>query len=89
MGTSLTVRPFSHLMNAIHKNTTLIIINNENLLNNQNILKNIKKIYLGENFDDENCFDQKIYENINFINLVGDSDDIVNYILNKTQKNYE
>lgn len=87
MGTSLTVRPFSYLMNAVKKNTKIVIINRENLLDNANILNNIRKIYLGETFDYHNYSDHFIYDNIRLLNLVGDSDTIVDYILNKISKN--
>jgi hypothetical protein len=87
MGTSLTVRPFSYLMNAVSKNTKIVLINRENLLENDNMMNNIKKIYLGETFDYHNSSDQIIYDNFRFLNLVGDSDIIVDYLLNRLSKN--
>jgi len=89
MGTSLTVRPFSYLMNSVSKNTTIVMINKENLLDNVNILNNVKKIYLGETFDYHNNYsEQVVYDNLKFINLVGESDTIVDYILDKSQTNF-
>jgi len=86
MGTSLTVRPFSYLMNDVKKNTQIVMINRENLLDNANLLNNLKKIYLGETFDYHNYSDHIIYDNIRVLNLVGDSDKVVDYILNKLSK---
>jgi NAD-dependent SIR2 family protein deacetylase len=83
IGTSLQVRPFSYLIKLFKEDSTIIIINKENLLENENFINEIKKIYLKEYSKEDITKQNDINNRINLLSLVGDSDLIVDYIEEK------
>lgn len=68
------------MIKLVKDDTMIVVINNENLLENENFVGEIKKIYLKENSSKFILNENYIQKKIKFLSLVGDSDLIVDYL---------